>query len=518
MIRSRGVESGNLVGQHIGTDETGTVAMGNTDEGILIASASRQHDRRDGRRLRERRSRATWATGSNLNGSGTTGNLVAGNFIGTNATGTAAIANGGNGITIGSGASANTIGGSTTAVANVISGNTGFGIQVDGAATLGNILANNWVGTGAAGIGAVPNAGGALEITNGAAVLARGAFSGNVVNQGTLGLWDDATGVIAITGNYTQGPAATFDVNLGGTARSQYDQLEVSGTATLAGTLDVTLIDGLVIGPFEDFQVLSYGTLSGSFATVQYPSGVTLYASYGPSSLDLFSTPSFELVTTTADTGAGSLRTAILTADAAGSPNPIWIAFDIPASDPGYSGGAWTISPASPLPAITAPVILDGTTQPGFAGTPIVVLAGTNAGASASGLTIAAGANGSTIRGLVIDDFGQDGISVQGSGITIAGNYIGVDATGKTAKANAVGIDVSGANDTIGGTAAGAGNVISGNSRRRSRSRRRRRHGRRGRGQLDRHRRRRLRRAGQRIRRGRDHRWREQQSWSVRPT
>ncbi len=455
---------GNLVaGNLIGTDKAGAVAMGNTNVGIFIDPGAQSNTIGGTAAGAENVISGNAGDGIDIVGSGTTGNLVAGNFIGTNATGTVAIANGGNGITIGSGASDNTIGGSTTAVGNLISGNAGYGIQVDGSTTLGNILANNWVGTGVAGIGALPNAGGALEVTTGAAVLVQGSFLGDVVNQGTVSFWDPMD-PIAITGNYTQSAAGTLAVDLGGTDPTQYDQLAVSGTATLAGTLQVTLVNGLAIGPFEDYEILTYGAHSGSFATVQYPSGVTLYTSYGPSSLDLLSTPSAELVTTTADAGAGSLRAAISLADAAGNPNRIWIAFDIPLTDHGYSGGAWTITLASALPTITAPVILDGTTQPGFAGAPIVVLAGTSAGASASGLTLAAGAKGSTIRGLVIDDFGQDGVSVQGTGITIAGNFIGVDATGTTAKANAVGIDVSGANDTIGGTAAGSSNVISGNT------------------------------------------------------
>ena len=70
-------------------------------------------------------------------------------------------------------------------------------------------------------------------------------------------------------------------------------------------------------------------------------------------------------------------------------------------------------------------MVLDGTTQPGFAVTPIIVLGGTGAGSSAAGVIV--DANGSTIRGLVIDGFGQDGISVQGNDNTIAGDYVGVD-------------------------------------------------------------------------------------------
>ena len=86
--------------------------------------------------------------------------------------------------------------------------------------------------------------------------------------------------------------------------------------ATLAGTLNVDLINGFSISPLEEFQVLTYGIVSGTFATDEYPNGVTLYPGYGPTSLFLYSTP-FELVTNTADTGAGSLRQAITTADGA---------------------------------------------------------------------------------------------------------------------------------------------------------------------------------------------------------
>ena len=311
-VRIDGPATGNLVaGNEIGTNAAGTAALPNTYYGIFINGADNNtiggttaaaFNVVSGNRL----------DGININGSD---NLVEGNEIGTNAAGTAALANGGNGVTIDNGGSGNTIGGATTTAANLISGNTGYGIQVDGATTTGNIVANNWVGTGPGGSGSLPNASGALEITNGAVVMALGAFTGNVVNQGILGFWN-APSIMTITGNYTQSSAGTLDVDLGGTSLSQYDQLQVSGTATLAGTLAVDLIDGFSISPLEEFQVLTYGTVSGTFTTNNYPSGGTLYPGYGPTSLFLYSTP-FELVTTTADTGAGSLRQAITSADAA---------------------------------------------------------------------------------------------------------------------------------------------------------------------------------------------------------
>lgn len=69
-------------------------------------------------------------------------------------------------------------------------------------------------------------------------------------------------------------------------------------------------------------------------------------------------------VTNTNDSGPGSLRQAIL--DSNGAPSQQTIAFNI------GGGGLQTTTPTSPLPAITDPVIIDGTTQPGFAGSPII--------------------------------------------------------------------------------------------------------------------------------------------------
>jgi titin len=160
-------------------------------------------------------------------------------------------------------------------------------------------------------------------------------------------------------------------------------------------------------------------------------------------------------VTTTADAGAGSFRQAILDANATVEPNTI--AFDI------GGGGVQTIQPLSALPVVTRPVVIDGTTQPGFAGTPLIVLNGSSAGFPANGLTISAG--DSTVRGLVINAFSNYGITLQtNGGNLIAGNYIGTDVTGTQAVGNAVGLGVfGGSNNIIGGTTATDRNVMSGN-------------------------------------------------------
>ncbi|HEX8187619.1 MAG TPA: carboxypeptidase regulatory-like domain-containing protein [Pyrinomonadaceae bacterium] len=153
-----------------------------------------------------------------------------------------------------------------------------------------------------------------------------------------------------------------------------------------------------------------------------------------------------------------SLREAILTSNSTPGQLEI-IAFNV------GGGGAQTIGPASALPAITSPVNIDGTTQPGFGGVPLVELNGAGAGGGASGLTITSG--GCAVRGLTINRFGGHGIQLVSSGSnTITGNFIGTNAAGTAAQANAgsgVFIDASPNND-IGGTTAAERNVISGNA------------------------------------------------------
>lgn len=131
----------------------------------------------------------------------------------------------------------------------------------------------------------------------------------------------------------------------------------------------------------------------------------------------------------------------------------------------GIGSGAQTIMPGSALPTIVQPVTLNATTQPGFAGAPIIELSGFTAGGSANGLTISAG--GSTVRGLVINSWSGYGIELNAlGGNTVAGNYIGTDIAGSAALGNTLsGVWVNGTSgNTIGGASAGDRNVISGNT------------------------------------------------------
>src|SRR4051812_11051200 len=159
-------------------------------------------------------------------------------------------------------------------------------------------------------------------------------------------------------------------------------------------------------------------------------------------------------VTSTADSGPGTLRQAIT--DANTTTDPDYIHFDLPPSAPTIVLGA------TPLPPITQPLFIDGRSQPV---THRVELNGENV--ADSGLFVRA--TFSAVVGLDIHSFFGAGIEISnGAGaVTIADNYIGTNFDGTVAKPNHTGVLVAasaGANNVIGGPIARDRNVISGNS------------------------------------------------------
>jgi Tol biopolymer transport system component len=165
------------------------------------------------------------------------------------------------------------------------------------------------------------------------------------------------------------------------------------------------------------------------------------------------------VVSNTNDSGEGSLREAILNANVDNATDTI--RFNIPGSGPR------TIAPLTPLPVITTTVVIDGATQPGFAGMPVIELDGVNLpGGNNAGLAIAA--PNSVIRALVVNRFVAQPLSgirlnVGSNGTTIEGCYVGVDPSGNVARPNNVGILVLSDNAVIGGMTVAARNVVSGN-------------------------------------------------------
>ena len=191
--------------------------------------------------------------------------------------------------------------------------------------------------------------------------------------------------------------------------------------------------------------------------------------------------PAQFFVNSTADPGDGActvanctLREAITDANS-GPLVSHFISFAIPGT------GVHTIVLVSALPAILGSLTIDGYTQPGATPNTLadgddavlrIEIDGSGLGTSACGLRVGgllAGNGTAIIRGLVINGFNADfstGICLgRGGNNVIQGNFIGTNATGTAARPNYDGISTlfSSPDNTIGGTAPAARNVISGN-------------------------------------------------------
>lgn len=164
-----------------------------------------------------------------------------------------------------------------------------------------------------------------------------------------------------------------------------------------------------------------------------------LLAFGGPSSAATF------IVTNLNDSLPGSLRVAIATANTSPA-GPHRVTFNLPSP--------FTLLLTNALPPVTTNVTIDGTTQPGYAGTPVVrLVAGT--GAVTPGLELAG--QGGVVRGLRIEKF------IAGPGIHITGPSNRVEACHLCTNLQGVLVSAAGSFSVIGGTAASNRNVIGGN-------------------------------------------------------
>lgn len=160
------------------------------------------------------------------------------------------------------------------------------------------------------------------------------------------------------------------------------------------------------------------------------------------------------MVTTNADFVEGSLRNAIELANDA--PGVDEIHFALPPEE-------LKIALEFELPWLTDSIVIDGTTQSGYSGRPLVELSGENISSNSAGLNIAS--DDSVVRGLVINNFVNAGVFVgEVSGALIQSNIIGADPSGSAARPNSAGVSLYGStNAIVGGGEPELGNLISGN-------------------------------------------------------
>ena len=195
------------------------------------------------------------------------------------------------------------------------------------------------------------------------------------------------------------------------------------------------------------------------------------------------------IVTTTADSGLGSLRDAITQINAdtghvlyASPSNPSVDEIDFAITAASDTGGGFnattgvaTIAPLSELPWLTNSLLIDGYTQAGASKN--TLLQGDNAvlkiqldenAVSALDYGLGVVANNCTIRGLVVNDLTKNGtfaIYLLGTGDHVEGNFIGTDVSGTTTVGDGTGTTGVGFNvsaGVVGGTTPDTRNIIAG--------------------------------------------------------
>jgi hypothetical protein len=423
-----------------------------------------------------------------------TGAKIEGNFIGTNPAGTTRQNNSGSDITI---AAMNvTVGAATTGGRNLISGSNAAAISIASTANAGVVIEGNYIGTNAAGTGVVGNdddgilVDGANGVTiGGTTVLTRNVIMGNANNGITVQA--GATGV-TIKGNYV-GVAADDSVALGndnfGIGVSDVPSLTIGGTAAGSGNVisgngasGISAVGGTTTG------LKIQGNLIGTSASGTVPHG---NASHG---IQVFSAPAATIGGTSAaarnviaaNGGDGILMGSLTGGTIEGN----YIGIDVN----GTGSAATTGNQGNGIEIDTAPSVTVGGTatgagnvisNSGLRGILVSNVASTNtmiqgnliglnpAGTAARPNTLAGvhinGAPNATIGGStaarnVISGNLGDGILVAGMGATgaiIQSNYIGTDINGTGSLGNTLyGIHVGANQTTVGGTAAGVGNVI----------------------------------------------------------
>ncbi len=493
-------------GNFVGTDETGTVAAGNgtgiflqTSNNTVGGLAPADHNVISGNITG-----LDIAANSTSNASN---NLVAGNFIGTTFTGTGAAPNNTGAILESKGTGVetkNTFGGTTTSALNAFDSNLSWGLRIMGAGSTGNLVAGNFVGVAASGGLPLANNTGIDISSPGNTIGGPSAAFRNVISGNTgIGLQID-TAFPSVPGNLVQGNF--IGVNIAGTAAQQnLVGLEVLGSAnntiggTVAGAANVlsgNLQFGLVvIGSAQGNLIVGNRIGTDPLGTTALPNGtggvelggqnntvggigaalnvISGNAGQGVFFHDVTGAPSGDLVSGN-DIGVDSTGKKALpnTADGVfltGTSNTIG----------GTQAGMGNVISGNGGNGILAGRTIDGVLQPlndvivgnliGVDVTGSATLPNTLAGVSAplgSGLTI--GSIGSGPKNVISGNAG--GGIVLGAGSTntlIQGNIIGLDPTGSGALSSGSamsGVTITNSRgNTIGGTVSGAGNVISGN-------------------------------------------------------
>ncbi len=376
------------------------------------------------------------------------GNFVEGNLIGTNADGTSAIGNG-FGVYVLSGGH-NMVGGTSPSAGNVISGNMYRGIYIVGPDATGNMVEGNRIGTNAAGTAALGSNSG---------VFIEGGASGNTIGGTAPGAGNLISGNTVARGSYPN-PA---------------------GVEIIGDTTSGNLVEGNLIGTnFDGTAALPNGESSSGGVVISGGATNNTIGGTATGARNVISGNTGAGVSIDIDQGDGTADNVVegnvIGTNAAGTaplPNSIGVELE----SPGNLVGGTTAGASNLLSGNTSyGVFISGVNATGnliegnLIGTDVAGTSRLSNGVGVGVVEAPGNAIGGTApeAGNVISGNTGDGLFIYGvlaTGKLAAGNLIGTDVTGNIGLANSIGVLIDSApGNTVGGTIAGAANVISGNT------------------------------------------------------
>ncbi len=489
----------SIEGNSIGTDPTDELAAGNLGNGVELVGTSGQliggTVQGAGNIISANGVLGASGSGVLITGATSTNNELAGNYIGTNRDGDSSLGNLNNGVTITAGATGNNVGDVVQASGNVISGNQNIGVAIQGTGTSNNDVFKNFIGVTPDGLSPLPNAIGveisdlASDNTVGAADLDPGNIisgnqqygvlittggSGNDVVSNEIGL--DASGHLM--------PSATQAIGVGilsppgsSTSRNELSLNTVSGNeqegilirdgvlnTISANTIGLDPAGNLIAGSKQGFGVLLESNVFGE-ARENEISDNTISGN-GRAGVLI--------------TGESSRNVLVR--------NMIGVGFEGLAARPNgangvaISGGAFENVIGGDAPGMGNVISANGANGVFISDSNTNTVAGNDIGTVAggtgalpnaeNGIRIAASFNttigGTTVgaRNVISGNVANGVLVVAAKGTWISGNFIGTGAKGTGRLPNgASGVSIinGSSESTIGGSAAGAGNVISAN-------------------------------------------------------
>ncbi|MBC8422445.1 MAG: VCBS repeat-containing protein, partial [Chloroflexi bacterium] len=494
-----------IIGNYIGTDVSGTAALGNAERGIGINNAGQ------GLATTQNIIERNLISGNGTNGIDVWGavteyNTVSGNFIGTDASGTVDLGNGSAGVWVGGGAQNNTIGGTTLQDRNILSGNDLAGIVLSDADTNFNTVVGNFIGTDVDGTTALGNRFGVVIYNGPQSNTIGGITEGkrNIISSNDefgIGLFSSGTDNNTVIGNYigtdVSGAVVLGNGGTGVLIEDGPQNNAIGGN----GPQERNVISGNV---GNGFKIKGAGTNNNTVSGNFIGTDVNGTADLGNSRLGVVIAEGAQSNTIGGTTVgernliSGNDDTGIAVSDA-GTNNTIignFIGTDASGTtDLGNFYDGIYIGHGANLNTIEGNVI-SGNDANGIAidgdGTDGNIvrgnLIGTNFNGTAKlenasrGVDIRNGAAGNTVGGMapdernIISGNALSGVRISGAGSdgnTVSGNYIGTDATGTLALPNSNnGVSISdgssynligGSNATPGTACSGECNLISGN-------------------------------------------------------